>query len=80
MHCTRFTLQPYQYEYSCFSCGYNVIKQKYEVTKVQRREINFTNQFRCAQHKILCTCTKGYKINKSEDFKEFFNVLPIFKS
>ena len=28
------TLLPYEYEFSCFSCGYNVIRRKHELTKL----------------------------------------------
>ena len=27
-HCSRFTLLPNEYEFNCFSFGYNVIKRK----------------------------------------------------
>ena len=32
LHCNRNTLLPYEYEFTCFSCGYNVNKrsQKYK--------------------------------------------------
>ena len=29
-HCDRYTLLPYEYERTCFSCGYNVNKRKHE--------------------------------------------------
>ena len=32
-HCNRNTLLPYEYERTCISCGYNVIKQKHEFPK-----------------------------------------------
>ena len=28
---------PYGYEFTCFSCGYNVIKRKHELSKIQRK-------------------------------------------
>ena len=37
-HCIRNTLLPYEYERNCFSCGYNVIKQKQEFSKIQRKK------------------------------------------
>ena len=37
-HCNRNTLLPYEYEYTCFSCGYNVIKRKNELSKIQRKK------------------------------------------
>ena len=44
-HCSRNTLLPYEYDWTCFSCGYNVIKRKNELTKVQRKKINFFSSF-----------------------------------
>ena len=36
-HCNRNTLLPYEYEFTCFSCGYNVNKRKHELSKIQRK-------------------------------------------
>ena len=36
-HCNRQTLLPYEHERACFSCGYNVIKRKHSLSKIQRR-------------------------------------------
>ena len=32
-------LLPYEFEYTCFSCGYNVIKRKHELSKIQRKKL-----------------------------------------
>ena len=32
-HCKRNNLLPYEYEYTCLSCGYNIIKRKHELSK-----------------------------------------------
>ena len=37
-HCNRNTLFPYEYEFTCFSCGYNVNKRKNELSKIQRKK------------------------------------------
>ena len=37
-HCNRKTLLPYEYEWICFSCGFNVIKRKHELSKIQRKK------------------------------------------
>ena len=42
-HCNPNTLLKFEYEYTCFSCGYNVIKRKHELSKIQRK-INFINR------------------------------------
>ena len=34
-HCNRNTLLQYEYEFTCFSCGYNVNKRKHELSKLQ---------------------------------------------
>ena len=36
VHCKRNTLLPYEYEFTWFSCGFNVIKRKHELSKIQR--------------------------------------------
>ena len=43
-HCNRNTLLPYEYEYTCFSCGYNVNKRKNELSKIQRKKNKFYKQ------------------------------------
>ena len=45
-HCYRNSLLPYEYEYTCFSCGYNVNKRKHEISKIQRKKINFINRLK----------------------------------
>ena len=39
-HCNRNTLLPYEDEFTCLSCGYNVNKRKHELSKIQRKKIN----------------------------------------
>ena len=36
-HCNRNTLLPYEYEWTCSSCAFNLIKRKHELTKIQRK-------------------------------------------
>ena len=40
-HCNGNTLPPYEYEFTCFSCGYNVNKLKHEISKIQRKKNKF---------------------------------------
>ena len=40
-HCNRSTLLLYENEFTCFSCGYNVIKRKHELSKIQRKKKKF---------------------------------------
>ena len=55
-HCGRNTLLPYAYEFTCISCGYNVIKRKHELSKIQRKKNNFINTLKYAQQKNFCIC------------------------
>ena len=38
-----------EYEFTCISCGYNVIKRKHELSKIQRNKINFFNRLNYAE-------------------------------
>ena len=48
-HCNRNTLLPYEYEWTCISCGFNLIKRKHELSKIQRKRINFINRLKYAE-------------------------------
>ena len=37
--CSRNTRLPYEYEFTCISCGYNVIKTKHELSKIQQKKL-----------------------------------------
>ena len=37
-HCNRNTPLPYEYDWTCISCGFNLIKRKHELTKIQRKK------------------------------------------
>ena len=34
-HCNRNTLLPYENEWTCISCGFNLKKRKHKLTKLQ---------------------------------------------
>ena len=40
-YCKRNHLLPYEYEWTCVSCGYNVIKTKHQLSKIQRKKTKF---------------------------------------
>ena len=61
-HCSRNTLLPYEFEWTYFSCGFNVIKRKHELSKIQRKRINFINRLKYAELKIICICIDKYQI------------------
>ena len=79
-HCNRNTLLPYEYEFTCFSCGYNVNKRKNELSKIQRKKINFINRLKYAEQKIFCICIDVYKIYEGNDFNEIYKVLSTLKN
>ena len=79
-HCNRNTLLPYEYEYTCFSCGYNVIKRKHELSKIQRKKINFINRLKYAEVRIFSICVDVYKIYEGYDFDEIYKVLSTLKN
>ena len=79
-HCNRNTLLPYEYEFTCFSCGYNVCKRKHELSKIQRKEINFLNRLKYAEQKIFCICIDVSRIYKGNEYDEIFEVLSTLKN
>ena len=40
-NCNRITLLPYEYGFTCFSCGYNLNKRKHKLSKIQRIKNKF---------------------------------------
>ena len=72
--CNRNTLLPYEYEFTCLSCGFNLIKRKYELSKTQRKK-NFIIRSKYAEYKIFCICIDVYKIYEGNDFEEIYKVL-----
>ena len=79
-HCNRNTLLPYEYEWTCFSCGYNIYKRKNELSRIQRKKINFINRLKYAEQKIFCICIDLYKIYEGDDYDELYKVLSILKN
>ena len=79
-HCNRNTLLSYEYEFTCFSCGYNVNKRKNEFSKIQRKKINFINRLKYAEVKIFSICVDLYKIYEGNDFNEIYKILSTLKN
>ena len=79
-HCNRNILLPYEYEFTCFSCGYNVNKRKHELRKIQRKKINFINRLKYAEQKIFSICIDVYKIYEKNDYDEIYKVLSTLKN
>ena len=78
-HCNRITLLPYEYEFTCLSSGYNVSKRKHELSKIQRKKINFINRLKYAEVKIFCICIDVYKICEDDDYYKIYEVLSTLK-
>ena len=79
-HCNRNTLLPYEYEFTCFSCGCNVMKLKDDLSKIQRKKINFINRLKYAEVKIFSICVDVYKIFEGNDYDELYKVLSTLKN
>ena len=79
-HCNRNTLLPYEYEFTCFSYGYNANKSKHELSKIQRKKINFINRLKYAEIKIFSICVDLYKIYEGDDYDEIYKVLSTLKN
>ena len=79
-HCNRNTLLTYEYEFTCIACGYNVNKRKHELSKIQRKKINFIKRLKYAEQKIFCICIDLYKIYEGDDFDEIYKVLSTLKN
>ena len=80
LHCNRNTLLPYEYEFTCITCGYNVNKRKNELSKIQRKKINFNNRLKYAEVKIFSICVDLYKIYEGDDFDKIYKVLSTLKN
>ena len=79
-HCKRNTLLPYEYEYTCFSCGFNINKRKHELSKIQRKKINFINRLKYAEVEIFSICVDLYKIYEGNDYSGIYKILSTLKN
>ena len=79
-HCKRNTLLPYEYEWTRLSCDYNVIKRKNELSKIQRKKINFVNRLKYSEQKIFSICVDVYKIYEGDDYNKIYEVLSTLKN
>ena len=74
-HCLRKTLLPYEHELTCIPCGYNKLKQKNELPKIQRKRTNFINRFKNAEHKIFRLCIEAYKLKDGNHYDDIYKSL-----
>ena len=52
-HFNRNTLLPYEYVFTCISCGCNVNKGKHELSELQRKKIHFIKRLKYAEHNFF---------------------------
>ena len=57
-----------------------MIKRKNELSKIQRKKINFINRLKYSQQKIFSICVDVYKIYEGDDFNQLFEVLATLKN
>ena len=57
-HCLRNTLPPYEYEYTCVTCGYNLIKRKHELTEICEQTTRLHN---CHNHKWISELLQNHQ-------------------
>ena len=55
-------------------------KRKHELSKIQRKKINFINPLKYAELKIFSICVDVYKIYEGDDFDEIYKVLSTLKN
>ena len=65
---------PLEYERTCFSCGYNIAKRKQELSKIQRKKINFINRINYAEVKIFSICVDLYKNYEGNDYDKIYEI------
>ena len=75
----RKTPLRYEYELSCPPCGYNVIKQKRELSKSSEKK-NFNNRLKNAEDKIFCSFIEICKLYEGNDFDKIFEALSKLKN
>ena len=78
--CNRNTLLPYGYEFTCISCGFNLIKRKQELSKIQRKKIGYINRLKYAEQNIFCICVDVYRIYEGNNYNEKYEVLSKLKN
>ena len=79
-HCKRNCLLPYEYGFTCLSCGYNVSKRNHQLSKIQRKKFNFINRLKYAEVKIFCICIDVYKIYEGDDYYKIYEILSTLKN
>ena len=63
-----------------FLCGYNVIKRKHELSKIQRKRIYFINRLEYAELKIFCICVGVYRSYEGNGYNKIYEILSTLKN
>ena len=79
-HCSRKILLPYEYEFTCIGCGFNLIKRKHELSKSQQQKINFIKRLKNAELKIFRLCVEVYQIYQGNNFDKIYDVLSTLRN
>ena len=77
-HCNRSTLLPYEFDFTCVSCGFNVNKRKHELSKIQRKK-NFINRLKYPEVKIFSICVDVYENYEGDEYDKIYEVLSTLK-
>ena len=80
LSCDRNGLLPYQYEWSCYFCNYNIMKQNHELTLTQRKRLTFSSRLKNAEKKSNCICFDVMQIYDGEDYEKILDALSRLKS
>ena len=51
-HCNRNTLLQYEYEFTCISCGFSLLK-KHELSKIQRKKLSIDSNMLNTKHFVF---------------------------
>ena len=78
--CNRNTLLPYEYEFTCLSCGYNVNKHTHELNKIQQKRLNFINRLKYAAVKKFSIWVDVYKTYEGDDYDKIYEVLSTLRN
>ena len=71
MRCGRNFLIEYEYEFTCFVCGFNIIKPKSQLSKLQiKKRINFNGRLKYANNKIISISMEIETLMRDDDEKE----------
>ena len=67
MHCLRNAILPDDYEWTCFSCGFNVMKQNNQLTISPGNKLNLFDGIKCSEKKMFVNCTDKSRICEGDD-------------